>query len=116
VDVSWRTSPAKTSGGRVASCFRTSSSAPSSGQSGCWAAGRARQLLGVQVEAWFVKSEVMAVWTRVEPRSPLRRIDFIEKLGVLGGTFDPVHTGHLVAAVNVRHDLAHDRVLLVVAN
>lgn len=27
-----------------------------------------------------------------------------------------MHTGHLVAAVNVRHDLALDRVLLVVAN
>jgi nicotinate-nucleotide adenylyltransferase len=39
-----------------------------------------------------------------------------ERLGLLGGTFDPVHTGHLVAAVNVRHALALDRVLLVVAN
>ena len=39
-----------------------------------------------------------------------------EKLGILGGTFDPVHIGHLVAAVNVRHALALDRVLLVVAN
>jgi nicotinate-nucleotide adenylyltransferase len=37
-------------------------------------------------------------------------------VGVLGGTFDPVHTGHLVAAVNVRHALDLDRVLLVVAN
>lgn len=37
------------------------------------------------------------------------------RLGVLGGTFDPVHVGHLVAAVNVRHALALDRVLLVVA-
>jgi nicotinate-nucleotide adenylyltransferase len=37
-------------------------------------------------------------------------------LGVLGGTFDPVHVGHLVAAVNVRHALDLDRVLLVVAN
>ncbi|HEX2048480.1 MAG TPA: nicotinate-nucleotide adenylyltransferase [Acidimicrobiales bacterium] len=35
---------------------------------------------------------------------------------MLGGTFDPVHIGHLVAAVNVRHALALDRVLLVVAN
>ena len=35
---------------------------------------------------------------------------------MLGGTFDPVHTGHLVAAVNVRHALNLDRVLLVVAN
>jgi nicotinate-nucleotide adenylyltransferase len=39
-----------------------------------------------------------------------------ERLGILGGTFDPVHVGHLVAAVNARHDLALDRVLLVVAN
>jgi nicotinate-nucleotide adenylyltransferase len=35
---------------------------------------------------------------------------------VFGGTFDPPHVGHLVAAVNVRHALGLDRVLLVVAN
>jgi nicotinate-nucleotide adenylyltransferase len=39
-----------------------------------------------------------------------------ERIGVLGGTFDPIHVGHLVAAVNVRHALQLDRVLLVVAN
>jgi nicotinate-nucleotide adenylyltransferase len=39
-----------------------------------------------------------------------------ERIGILGGTFDPVHVGHLVAAVNARHDLGLDRVLLVVAN
>lgn len=38
------------------------------------------------------------------------------RLGVLGGTFDPVHVGHLSVAVEVRHALALDRVLLVVAN
>jgi nicotinate-nucleotide adenylyltransferase len=37
------------------------------------------------------------------------------RLGVLGGTYDPVHVGHLVAAVNVRHALQLDTVLLVVA-
>lgn len=37
-----------------------------------------------------------------------------ERLGVFGGTFDPPHVGHLVTAVNVRHELALDRVLLVV--
>ena len=39
-----------------------------------------------------------------------------ERVGVFGGTFDPPHIGHLVVAVNVRHALALDRVLLVVAN
>ena len=38
------------------------------------------------------------------------------RIGILGGTFDPVHVGHLVAAVNVRHELDLDRVLLVVEN
>jgi nicotinate-nucleotide adenylyltransferase len=38
------------------------------------------------------------------------------RIGVFGGTFDPPHVGHLVTAVNVRHALRLDRVLLVVAN
>jgi nicotinate-nucleotide adenylyltransferase len=40
----------------------------------------------------------------------------VRRVGVFGGTFDPVHVGHLVAAVNVRHALDLDVVLLVVAN
>jgi nicotinate-nucleotide adenylyltransferase len=38
------------------------------------------------------------------------------RVGIFGGTFDPPHVGHLAAAVNARHDLALDVVLLVVAN
>ena len=38
-----------------------------------------------------------------------------ERVGVFGGTFDPVHVGHVVAACEVRTTLALDRVLLVVA-
>lgn len=38
-----------------------------------------------------------------------------ERIGVLGGTFDPVHVGHVVAAVEARASLPLDRVLLVVA-
>jgi len=39
-----------------------------------------------------------------------------ERIGVFGGTFDPIHIGHLVAAVNVHYSLSLDRLLLVVAN
>ena len=38
-----------------------------------------------------------------------------ERLGILGGTFDPVHTAHVVAATEARYQLDLDRVLLVVA-
>ncbi|MEX0664794.1 MAG: nicotinate-nucleotide adenylyltransferase [Acidimicrobiia bacterium] len=38
-----------------------------------------------------------------------------ERVGVLGGTFDPVHAGHVVAAVDARATLRLDRVLFVVA-
>lgn len=39
-----------------------------------------------------------------------------ERIGIFGGTFDPIHVGHLVAAVNARHALSLDRVILMVAN
>ena len=45
----------------------------------------------------------------------LRVVRDFERLGILGGTFDPVHTGHLVAALEARNQLDLDRVLLVVA-
>jgi nicotinate-nucleotide adenylyltransferase len=38
-----------------------------------------------------------------------------ERVGILGGTFDPVHVGHVVVAADARAALALDRVLLVVA-
>jgi nicotinate-nucleotide adenylyltransferase len=38
------------------------------------------------------------------------------RIGLFGGTFDPPHVGHLVTAVNVRHALALDLVVLMVAN
>lgn len=38
-----------------------------------------------------------------------------ERIGVFGGTFDPVHAGHVVVAAETRSQLDLDRVLLVVA-
>jgi nicotinate-nucleotide adenylyltransferase len=38
------------------------------------------------------------------------------RIGLFGGTFDPPHVGHLITAVNVRHALRLDIVLLEVAN
>ena len=37
------------------------------------------------------------------------------RIGLFGGTFDPPHVGHLVTAVNVRHALHLDMVILMVA-
>jgi len=38
------------------------------------------------------------------------------RIGLFGGTFDPPHLAHLVAATHVRHALALDEVVLMVAN
>ncbi len=38
------------------------------------------------------------------------------RLGLLGGTFDPVHVGHLIIAVEAAYQLNLDRVWLVVAH
>ena len=39
-----------------------------------------------------------------------------QRIGVFGGTFDPLHLGHVATALDVRHELDLDRMLLVVAN
>lgn len=39
-----------------------------------------------------------------------------ERIGLFGGTFDPVHAGHIETAAAVRVALGLDRMLLVVAN
>jgi nicotinate-nucleotide adenylyltransferase len=39
-----------------------------------------------------------------------------ERVGLFGGTFDPIHVAHLAVATAARHQLGLDRVLLMVAN
>ena len=43
----------------------------------------------------------------------MTKVGHIERLGLLGGTFDPIHMGHLDAAVAARSALALDEVWLV---
>lgn len=63
-----------------------------------------RQRDGDDVETWPDGRDDETESTRV-----------MERVGVLGGTFDPVHVGHVVAAADARATLSLDRVLLVVA-
>ena len=53
---------------------------------------------------------------RVSGPTPISVSAMGERVGLFGGTFDPIHVGHLVAAVNARHAVALDRVVMVVAN
>ena len=39
-----------------------------------------------------------------------------ERIGVLGGTFDPIHVAHLAVAIAAQHQLQLDYVLFMVAN
>src|SRR5579864_3769125 len=113
-------SPAKTSGGREARSFRTRSSSSSSGQTGCWAACRSRQRCGLH-SGRLIPDQVKSSGAyaravdRLSGEDDTNGVAPGSRIGVFGGTFDPVHTGHLVAATWAREELDLDRVLFVVA-
>ena len=39
----------------------------------------------------------------------------VARLGIFGGTFDPIHNGHIVAAIAAREQLELDEVVMMVA-
>ena len=43
----------------------------------------------------------------------LSELKSYDKIAVMGGTFDPIHHGHLVAAEAVRQEFGVDRVLFI---
>lgn len=51
-----------------------------------------------------------------EAITSFRTLRTVSRVGIFGGTFDPVHVGHVVVAAWVRAVLGLDRVELVVAN
>ena len=106
-------------GRRAPSGRRSRSSA--SGQSGCCAAARSRHrcglhsagLMGLQRKC---SAPTLVTWTHRRAEGTARCGTPGPRIGIFGGTFDPVHVGHLVAATWAREALGLDRVLLVVAN
>ena len=58
---------------------------------------------------------------RAEVEADLSRLTVVsqpkhQRIGLFGGTFDPPHVGHLVTAINVRHALNLDVVILMVSH
>ena len=65
----------------------------------------------------FVTPVLLPAETLTDPDHTLREMSLVRRgLGILGGTFDPPHLGHIAAAKAVFDSLALERVLLMVAN
>jgi nicotinate-nucleotide adenylyltransferase len=63
-----------------------------------------------------VVSSESAASSPVNGSEPVESNPQPERIGLLGGTFDPIHVAHLAVAIAAKHQLGLDRVLLMVAN
>jgi nicotinate-nucleotide adenylyltransferase len=71
----------------------------------------AKKMKAVPQKTAAKKAAPSGVTARKAPAAPKSS----EKIGILGGAFNPVHVGHLNAAMTVREQLKLDRVVLVPA-
>lgn len=65
---------------------------------------------------WGIKTHATGFFPDIIARSKIQQVSggrLVQRIGVLGGTFNPVHYGHLAAAEEVRGRLSLDRVLFI---